>query len=137
MIRIALAALALVVAAPLAAQTVTVTAGGTRITETRPGTGATAEAGKLAAVHYTGWLYVDGMKGKKFDSSLDSGRPFIFRVGTGDVIPGWDEGVLGMKVGARRTLIVPPQAGYGDSGAGETIPPGATLIFEIELIAVE
>jgi FKBP-type peptidyl-prolyl cis-trans isomerase len=119
------------------AQPVTVTPGGTRITETRPGSGAVAEAGRLVAVHYTGWLYVDGMKGRKFDSSLDGGRPFIFRLGTGDVIPGWDEGVLGMRVGARRTLIVPPQSGYGDAGAGETIPPGATLIFEVELIAVE
>lgn len=136
MIRAVLIVLALI-AAPILAQTVTVTAGGTRITETRPGTGAVAEAGKLVAVHYTGWLYVDGMKGKKFDSSLDGGRPFIFRLGTGDVISGWDEGVAGMRVGAKRTLIVPPQAGYGDSGAGETIPPGATLIFEVELLAVE
>ena len=77
------------------------------------------------------------MKGKQFDSSLDAGRPFVFRLGTGDVISGWDEGVAGMRMGAKRTLIVPPQAGYGDSGAGETIPPGATLMFEVELIAVE
>jgi FKBP-type peptidyl-prolyl cis-trans isomerase len=128
---------AALVALAAQAQPVTVTPGGTRITETRPGSGAVAEAGRLVAVHYTGWLYVDGMKGRKFDSSLDGGRPFIFRLGTGDVIPGWDEGVLGMRVGARRTLIVPPHAGYGDAGAGETIPPGATLIFEVELIAVE
>jgi FKBP-type peptidyl-prolyl cis-trans isomerase len=119
------------------AQPVTVSPGGTRIAETKPGTGAVAEAGRLVAVHYTGWLYVDGVKGRKFDSSRDKGRPFVFRLGTGDVIPGWDEGVAGMRAGGRRTLIVPPQAGYGDSGAGDLIPPGATLIFEVELLAVE
>ena len=140
MIRAAALALALLapsVISAAVAQPVTVTPGGTRITETRPGGGAVAAAGKLVAVHYTGWVYVDGMKGRKFDSSLDNGRPFIFRLGTGDVIAGWDEGVLGMKVGARRTLIVPPASGYGESGAGDVIPPGATLIFEVELLAVE
>lgn len=136
MIRSFLIPIALIAAAA-DAQTVTVTPGGTRITESRAGTGPVAEAGKLVAVHYTGWLFIDGMKGKQFDSSLDAGRPFVFRLGTGDVISGWDEGVAGMRVGAKRTLIVPPQAGYGDSGAGETIPPGATLMFEVELIAVE
>ena len=137
MIPIALIAAASQIQAQVQAQTVTVAPGGTRITETRAGSGAVAEAGKLVAVHYTGWLYVDGMKGRKFDSSRDSGQPFVFRLGIGDVIAGWDEGVAGMRVGAKRTLIVPPQAGYGDSGAGETIPPGATLIFEVELLAVE
>lgn len=136
MIRMFLIPIALV-AASVDAQTVAVTPGGTRITETRAGSGPVAEAGNLVAVHYTGWLFIDGMKGKQFDSSLDAGRPFVFRLGTGDVISGWDEGVAGMRVGAKRTLIVPPQAGYGDSGAGETIPPGATLIFEVELLAVE
>jgi FKBP-type peptidyl-prolyl cis-trans isomerase len=136
MIRTFLIPIALIAAAA-DAQTVTVAPGGTRITETGTGTGPVAEAGKLVAVHYTGWLFIDGMKGKQFDSSLDSGQPFIFRLGTGDVISGWDEGVAGMRVGAKRTLIVPPQAGYGDNGAGETIPPGATLMFEVELLAVE
>lgn len=135
--RTLLIPIALVAAASAVAQTVTVAPGGTRITEIRAGTGPLAEAGKLVAVHYTGWLYVDGMKGKKFDSSLDSGQPFVFRLGAGDVISGWDEGVAGMRVGAKRSLIVPPQAGYGENGAGETIPPGATLIFEVELLAVE
>ena len=134
-----IAALAVSVAALAATAAVAqqaVLPGGTRITDTRPGMGALAEPGRTVAVHYTGWLYIDGMKGKKFDSSRDSGRPFVFTLGLGEVIPGWDEGVAGMKVGGTRTLIVPPQAGYGESGAGETIPPGATLIFEVELVAV-
>lgn len=111
--------------------------GGTRVIDTKVGTGAMAEPGRAVAVHYTGWLYIDGMKGRKFDSSRDSGRPFTFLLGYGQVITGWDEGVAGMKVGGTRTLIVPPQAGYGEQGAGETIPPGATLIFEVELLAVQ
>lgn len=111
--------------------------GGTRYVDTRLGTGALAEPGRAVAVHYTGWLYVDGMKGRKFDSSRDSGQPFTFLLGYGQVIPGWDEGVAGMKVGGTRTLIVPPQAGYGEQGAGETIPPGATLLFEVELLGVQ
>ncbi len=111
--------------------------GGTRFIETRIGTGALAEPGRAVAVHYTGWLYVDGMKGRKFDSSRDRGDPFVFLLGYGQVIPGWDEGVAGMKVGGTRTLIVPPQAGYGENGAGETIPPGATLLFEVELVGVQ
>lgn len=146
--RIAILPIALALAAPALAQAASqpapragtapvVLPGGTRITDTRIGTGAMAEPGRLVAVHYTGWLRVDGAKGRKFDSSLDSGRPFVFALGAGDVIPGWDEGVAGMKVGGRRTLIVPPEAGYGESGAGETIPPGATLIFEVELLAVK
>jgi FKBP-type peptidyl-prolyl cis-trans isomerase len=111
--------------------------GGTRYVDTRLGTGALAEPGRAVAVHYTGWLYVDGMKGRKFDSSRDSGRPFTFLLGYGQVIPGWDEGVAGMKVGGTRTLIVPPQAGYGENGAGDVIPPGATLLFEVELLGVQ
>ncbi|MEI6486886.1 MAG: FKBP-type peptidyl-prolyl cis-trans isomerase [Sphingomonadales bacterium] len=111
--------------------------GGTRMIETKLGTGAVAEAGKAVAVHYTGWLYIDGMKGQQFDSSRTTGRPFVFTLGAGEVILGWDEGVAGMKVGGKRTLIVPPQAGYGESGAGDVIPPGATLLFEIELLGVQ
>lgn len=111
--------------------------GGTRYSDGKPGFGALAEPGRLVAVHYTGWLYVDGMKGRKFDSSRDKGQPFVFMLGMGQVIAGWDEGVAGMKVGGTRTLIVPPQAGYGESGAGETIPPGATLLFEVELLDVQ
>ena len=110
--------------------------GGTRYTDTKVGSGALAEPGRAVAVHYTGWLYIDGMKGRKFDSSRDGGQPFIFVLGAGQVIAGWDEGVAGMKVGGSRTLIVPPQAGYGEAGAGETIPPGATLMFDVELLGV-
>lgn len=110
--------------------------GGTRATDTKIGTGAMAEPGRMVAVHYTGWLYIDGGKGRKFDSSRDGGQPFIFTLGLGEVILGWDEGVAGMKAGGTRTLIVPPQAGYGEAGAGDAIPPGATLIFEVELLAV-
>lgn len=110
--------------------------GGTRYTDTKLGSGDVAEPGRTVAVHYTGWLYIDGMKGRKFDSSRDSGQPFVFVLGAAQVIQGWDEGVAGMKVGGRRTLIVPPQAGYGESGAGETIPPGATLMFDVELLGV-
>lgn len=111
--------------------------GGTRYIDSKLGSGDSAEPGRAVAVHYTGWLYIDGMKGRQFDSSRDSGQPFLFVLGAGQVIQGWDEGVAGMKVGGRRTLIVPPQAGYGESGAGETIPPGATLLFEVELLAVQ
>jgi FKBP-type peptidyl-prolyl cis-trans isomerase len=110
--------------------------GGTRITDTKPGTGDMAEPGRMVAVHYTGWLYIDGGKGKKFDSSRDTGQPFIFTLGAGEVILGWDEGLADMKAGGTRTLIVPPQAGYGEAGGGDVIPPGATLIFEVELLAV-
>lgn len=111
--------------------------GGTRITDVKTGEGAPAEPGRAVAVHYTGWLYVDGGKGTKFDSSRDRGQPFIFTLGLGEVILGWDEGVAGMKVGGQRTLIVPPDAGYGERGAGGVIPPGATLIFDVELLAVQ
>lgn len=118
------------------APTTVVLPGGTRATDTRPGTGAMAEPGRMVAVHYTGWLYIDGGKGRKFDSSRDTGQPFIFTLGAGEVILGWDEGVAGMKAGGTRTLIVPPQAGYGEAGGGDVIPPGATLLFEVELLAV-
>lgn len=103
------------------------------------GTGKTAEAGVPVSVHYTGWLYdakLPGGKGKKFDSSVDRGQPFVFPLGGKRVIRGWDEGVVGMKVAGKRTLIIPPQYGYGERGAGDAIPPNASLIFDVELIDV-
>jgi FKBP-type peptidyl-prolyl cis-trans isomerase FkpA len=108
--------------------------------EIKPGTGVGLTAGKIAVVQYTGWLYdaaATDHKGKQFDSSRNSGRPFRFPVGTGQVIKGWDQGVVGMKVGESRRLIIPADLAYGDSGAGGVIPPGATLVFDIDLIAVE
>jgi peptidylprolyl isomerase len=112
------------------------TSSGLKITDTTVGTGATPRAGQTAVVHYTGWLYQDGAKGRKFDSSLDRGQPFSFPLGRQQVIPGWDEGVATMKVGGKRTLIIPPELGYGARGAGGVIPPNATLIFEVELLDV-
>jgi FKBP-type peptidyl-prolyl cis-trans isomerase FkpA len=100
------------------------------------GTGATAQSGQHVSVHYTGWLYNDGVKGAKFDSSKDRKDPFDFGLGGGQVIKGWDEGVQGMKVGGTRTLVIPPQLGYGARGAGGVIPPNATLMFEVELLGV-
>jgi FKBP-type peptidyl-prolyl cis-trans isomerase FkpA len=103
------------------------------------GSGKTAEAGTPVSVHYTGWLYdakQPGGKGAKFDSSVDRGQPFIFPLGGKRVIRGWDEGVVGMQVKGKRTLIIPPQYGYGDRGAGRVIPPNATLIFDVELLDV-
>ena len=113
------------------------TPSGLQYADTQPGTGRSPRRGQTAVVHYTGWLYVDGARGRKFDSSVDKGKPFEFRVGQGDVIRGWDEGVLTMKTGGRRTLIIPPALGYGERGAGTDIPPNATLIFDVELIAVK
>jgi FKBP-type peptidyl-prolyl cis-trans isomerase FkpA len=111
-----------------------------QIIEQKAGTGADAMAGKAVVVHYTGWLYdpttADG-HGKKFDSSLDRNIPFGFILGTGKVIKGWDEGVAGMKVGGKRTLVIPPQKAYGERGAGGVIPPNATLVFDVELIEVK
>ena len=107
--------------------------------DTVVGSGAEAGPGRVT-VHYTGWLHdpakSDG-HGKKFDSSVDRGQPFDFQLGAGQVIRGWDEGVAGMKVGGKRTLIIPPGLAYGTMGAGDAIPPGATLIFEVELLAVK
>ncbi len=100
------------------------------------GTGDTATAGQSVTVHYTGWLLTNGMRGKKFDSSVDRGDPFVFGLGQGQVIKGWDEGVQGMKVGGKRTLTIPPEMGYGSRGAGGVIPPNATLVFEVELLKV-
>ena len=105
---------------------------GLKYTDEQVGTGAVATPGKTAVVHYTGWL----LDGTKFDSSRDRNQPFSFPLGAGQVIKGWDEGVAGMKVGGKRTLIVPPALGYGARGAGGVIPPNATLKFEVELLDV-
>jgi peptidylprolyl isomerase len=112
------------------------TASGLQMTDTTVGSGAQPKQGQTAVVHYTGWLYANGQKGVKFDSSVDRGQPFEFPVGAGRVIKGWDEGVATMKVGGKRTLIIPPQLGYGARGAGGVIPPNATLIFDVELLGV-
>ena len=122
--------------AETAGKTVT-TPSGLQIIDTRVGTGATPRTGQTCVMHYTGWLYQNGAKGQKFDSSLDRGRPFEFPIGTRRVIAGWDEGVATMKVGGKRTLIIPPALGYGAQGAGGLIPPNATLIFEVELLDVK
>jgi len=113
------------------------TPSGLKITDTQAGTGATPKTGQTCVMHYTGWLYQDGKKGAKFDSSVDRGQPFEFPIGTGRVIKGWDEGVASMKVGGKRTLIIPPELGYGARGAGGVIPPNATLLFEVELLGVK
>jgi FKBP-type peptidyl-prolyl cis-trans isomerase len=105
---------------------------GLKYTDEQVGTGAVATAGKTAVVHYTGWL----LDGTKFDSSRDRNHPFSFPLGAGQVIKGWDEGVAGLKVGGKRTLIVPPALGYGARGAGGVIPPNATLKFDVELLDV-
>lgn len=109
---------------------------GTRLEDGRVGTGAPAQAGQTVSVHYAGWLYLDGKRGPKFDSSRDGGQPFSFVLGAGEVIRGWDEGVAGMKPGGTRTLILPPAAGYGAQG-DDVIPPNSWLIFDIELLRAE
>lgn len=98
------------------------------------GTGPEPKAGQTVSVHYTGWLDQNGQKGKKFDSSRDRGQPFSFTLGQGQVIAGWDQGVATMKIGGKRTLVIPPALGYGARGAGGVIPPNATLIFDVELL---
>jgi FKBP-type peptidyl-prolyl cis-trans isomerase len=110
---------------------------GLQYTDTHTGDGELAVAGQYVSVHYTGWLWEDGEKGEKFDSSLDRNDPFEFGLGQGMVIKGWDEGVQGMKVGGKRTLLIPPDLGYGAYGAGGVIPGNATLVFEVELLGVE
>jgi len=127
-------------ATPSSAQTqgnTMTTASGLQITDTKAGSGATPKTGQTCVMHYTGWLYENGAKGAKFDSSLDRGEPFEFQIGMGQVIKGWDEGVASMQVGGKRTLIIPPQLGYGARGAGGVIPPNATLIFDVELLGVK
>ena len=121
---------------PASAQQEIKTPSGLRYTDDKVGTGKTAAAGQDVEVHYTGWLYLDGLKGKQFDSSRGRG-PFSFPLGAGRVIKGWDQGVAGMKEGGKRTLIIPPELGYGDRGAGGVIPPNATLMFEVELLKVK
>lgn len=109
------------------------------MTDTKIGEGAEAVPGQLITVHYTGWLFDEGApdnKGRKFDSSRDRGEPFTFELGAGHVIQGWDNSFAGMRVGGQRTLVIPPEQGYGARGAGGVIPPNATLIFEVELLAV-
>jgi peptidylprolyl isomerase len=115
----------------------TTTASGLQYIDTKPGTGAQPRQNQTVVVHYTGWLYANGTKGKKFDSSVDRNEPFEFPVGAGRVIRGWDEGVGSMKVGGKRTLIIPPALGYGANGAGGVIPPNATLMFDVELLGVK
>ena len=113
------------------------TASGLQITDSVVGTGASPKPDQICVMHYTCWLYENGQKGKKFDSSVDRNEPFEFPIGKGRVIAGWDEGVATMKVGGKRTLIIPPQLGYGARGAGGVIPPNATLMFDVELLAVK
>ncbi len=116
--------------------TMTTTPSGLQYHDQTPGTGAEARAGQQVSVHYTGWLYNGGVKGAKFDSSKDRNEAFQFALGAGHVIRGWDEGVQGMKVGGTRVLVIPAELGYGARGAGGVIPPNATLMFEVELLAV-
>jgi FKBP-type peptidyl-prolyl cis-trans isomerase len=145
LIRFACAVLALAIAAavPLrgrvdaATNQVIEMPNGLKYTDTKTGDGATATPGNKVSVHYTGWLYNNAAKGAKFDSSVDRGQPFQFTLGAHQVIAGWDEGVAGMKVGGKRTLIIPPELGYGARGAGGVIPPNATLMFDVELLGVQ
>ena len=107
---------------------------GVKYTDEVVGTGPQPTAGQTVDVHYTGWLDDGGKPGRKFDSSRDRGKPFSFKLGMGQVIAGWDQGVASMQVGGKRTLVIPPEFGYGSRGAGGVIPPGATLIFDVELL---
>ena len=113
------------------------TPSGLQIEDSVVGSGVTPKTGQTCIMHYTGWVYENGAKGAKFDSSLDRGRPFEFPIGLGHVIKGWDEGVATMKVGGKRTLIIPAELGYGARGAGGVIPPNATLMFDVELLDVK
>jgi len=119
------------------AQPVTTTPSGLKIIDLKVGAGPSPKPGQTCVMNYTGWLYENGNKGKKFDSSLDRNQPFSFPIGQHQVIAGWDEGVAPMKVGGKRTLIIPPELGYGARGAGGVIPPNATLIFDVELLSVK
>jgi peptidylprolyl isomerase len=124
------------VLAQTAGKTMT-TSSGLQIIDSKVGTGATPKPGQTCVMHYTGWLYENGQKGKKFDSSVDRNEPFEFPIGQHRVIAGWDEGVATMKVGGKRTLIIPPALGYGARGAGGAIPPNAALMFDVELLDVK
>jgi peptidylprolyl isomerase len=119
---------------PSPAMAMTRTASGLEYEDSVIGSGASPAHGQECVMHYTGWLWQDGAKGAKFDSSVDRGKPFSFPIGMGRVIKGWDEGVASMRVGGKRTLLIPPDLGYGARGAGGVIPPGATLLFEVELL---
>ena len=110
------------------------TPSGLQYEDTSVGQGPAAKPGQTCVMHYTGWLWSDGAKGAKFDSSLDRNRPFSFKLGAGQVIGGWDEGVAGIQIGGKRTLLIPPELGYGARGAAGVIPPNATLLFEVELL---
>ena len=115
----------------------TKTDSGLEYRDTTEGDGATPAKGQTCVMHYTGWLWENGEKGRKFDSSVDRGEPFAFRLGVGQVIAGWDEGVATMKTGGKRELRIPPDLGYGPRGAGGVIPPNATLFFEVELLEIK
>ena len=119
------------------AQSAVTTPSGLKYIDVKAGTGAAPKTGQTCVMHYTGWLYDGGKKGAKFDSSVDRGQPFEFKIGQRQVIGGWDEGVATMKVGGKRTLIIPPELGYGARGAGNVIPPNATLMFDVELLAIK
>ena len=137
MLRLAvplLGALLIVMTLDASAQNLTTTPSGLKYKDEVVGTGPEPKAGQIVNVHYTGWLDQNGQKGTKFDSSRDRGQPFSFTLGRGQVIAGWDQGVATMKMGARRTLVIPPELGYGARGAGGVIPTNATLIFEVELL---
>src|SRR3954468_5328115 len=140
--RVLIATATLAAAHPAAAQTQgkampTETETGLKFIDTTVGTGASPKSGQTCVMHYTGWLSEGGAKGQKFDSSVDRGSPFEFPIGMKRVIAGWDEGVATMKAGGTRTLIIPPQLGYGARGAGGVIPPNATLIFDVELLGIK
>ncbi|MFT3926140.1 MAG: FKBP-type peptidyl-prolyl cis-trans isomerase [Myxococcales bacterium] len=117
--------------------TMTKTASGLQYEDTSVGDGAEAKGGHTCVMHYTGWLWVNNAKGAKFDSSVDRGKPFQFKLGAGQVIKGWDEGVQGIKINGKRTLLIPPDLGYGARGAGGVIPPNATLLFEVQLLELK
>jgi FKBP-type peptidyl-prolyl cis-trans isomerase len=127
----------LILSESAAAQEPVTTPSGLKYIDTKAGTGASPKSGQTCVMHYTGWLYDGGKKGAKFDSSVDRGQPFEFKIGQRQVIGGWDEGVATMKVGGKRTLIIPPELGYGARGAGNVIPPNATLMFDVELLAIK
>ena len=137
--RAALCAFLALLATPALAQDADLAAArrtpsGLGVIDAREGTGEPAAPGRNVRVHYTGWLLENGRRGRKFDSSVDRGQPFEFPLGAGRVIRGWDEGVAGMKPGGQRTLVIPPDLGYGARGAGNVIPPGATLVFDVEYL---